>query len=139
MESVPADGRCLPSQQPKPFEGRHDLLSDTGPMVAPLGSSVSTLESRMSLDFTDRFIYYVGPVDPVRDEVVGPAGPTTATRMDPFTEMMLARTGLIAMIGRADRGPEAIAAIEKHKSAYLMAVGGAAYLLSKAIKHSRIV
>jgi len=94
---------------------------------------------KLPVDFTNRVIYYVGPVDPVRDEVVGPAGPTTSTRMDPFTEMMLARTGLIAMIGKADRGPEAIAAIEKHKSAYLMAVGGAAYLVSKAIKHARIV
>ena len=79
-------------------------------------------------------IYYVGPVDPVRDEVVGPAGPTTATRMDKFTEMMLGQTGLIAMIGKAERGPAAIEAIRKHKAAYLMAVGGAAYLVSKAIK-----
>ena len=79
-------------------------------------------------------IYYVGPVDPVRDEVVGPAGPTTATRMDKFTEMMLAQTGLIAMIGKAERGPVAIEAIRKHRAAYLMAVGGAAYLVSKAIQ-----
>ena len=91
------------------------------------------------VDFTNRVIYYVGPVDPVRDEVVGPAGPTTATRMDKFTEMMLARTGLIAMIGKAERGPVAIEAIRKHKAAYLMAVGGAAYLVSKAIKSSRVV
>jgi fumarate hydratase class I len=89
--------------------------------------------------FTNRVIYYVGPVDPVRDEVVGPAGPTTATRMDKFTEMMLARTGLIAMIGKAERGPVAIEAIRKHKAAYLMAVGGAAYLVSKAIRSSRVV
>jgi fumarate hydratase class I len=75
----------------------------------------------------------------VRDEVVGPAGPTTATRMDKFTEMMLAQTGLIAMIGKAERGPVAIEAIRKHKSAYLMAVGGAAYLVSKAIKKSKVV
>ena len=88
----------------------------------------------LPVDFTDRVIYYVGPVDPVRDEVVGPAGPTTATRMDKFTEMMLARTGLIAMIGKAERGPVAIESIRKHRSAYLMAVGGAAYLVSKAIK-----
>ena len=87
----------------------------------------------------DRFIYYVGPVDPVRDEAVGPAGPTTATRMDQFTEMMLARTGLIAMIGKAERGPVAIEAIRKHRSAYLMAVGGAAYLVSKAIRTAKVV
>ena len=91
------------------------------------------------VDFTNRVIYYVGPVDPVRDEVVGPAGPTTATRMDKFTEMMLARTGLIAMIGKAERGPAAIEAIAKHGAAYLMAVGGAAYLVSKAIRASRVV
>ncbi len=91
------------------------------------------------VDFTDRVIYYVGPVDPVRDEVVGPAGPTTATRMDKFTEMMLAKTGLIAMIGKAERGPAGIEAIRKHGAAYLMAVGGAAYLVSKAIRASRVV
>jgi fumarate hydratase, class I len=91
------------------------------------------------VDFTNRVIYYVGPVDPVRDEVVGPAGPTTATRMDKFTEMMLARTGLVAMIGKAERGPVAVEAIRKHKAAYLMAVGGAAYLVSKAIRSSRVV
>jgi fumarate hydratase class I len=91
------------------------------------------------VDFTNRVIYYVGPVDPVRDEVVGPAGPTTATRMDKFTEMMLAKTGLLAMIGKAERGPVAIEAIRKHRAAYLMAVGGAAYLVSKAIRASRVV
>jgi len=91
------------------------------------------------VDFTNRVIYYVGPVDPVRDEVVGPAGPTTATRMDKFTEMMLAQTGLIAMVGKAERGPVAIEAIRKHGAAYLMAVGGAAYLVSKAIRTSRVV
>jgi fumarate hydratase class I len=94
---------------------------------------------KLPVDFTNRVIYYVGPVDPVRDEAVGPAGPTTATRMDKFTEMMLAQTGLIAMIGKAERGPVAIEAIKKHKSAYLMAVGGAAYLVSKAIKKSAVV
>ena len=93
----------------------------------------------LPVDFTNRVIYYVGPVDPVRDEAVGPAGPTTATRMDKFTEMMLAQTGLIAMIGKAERGPTAIEAIKKHKSAYLMAVGGAAYLVSKAIRHAEVV
>jgi fumarate hydratase, class I len=93
----------------------------------------------LPVDFTNRVIYYVGPVDPVRDEVVGPAGPTTATRMDKFTEMMLAQTGLISMIGKAERGPAGIDAIKKHKAAYLMAVGGAAYLVSKAIQSSRVV
>jgi fumarate hydratase class I len=92
-----------------------------------------------SVDLRNRVIYYVGPVDPVRDEVVGPAGPTTATRMDKFTEMMLEKTGLIAMIGKAERGPVGIEAIRKHKAAYLMAVGGAAYLVSKAIRASRVV
>ena len=91
------------------------------------------------VDFRNRVIYYVGPVDPVRDEVVGPAGPTTATRMDKFTDMMLEQTGLIAMVGKAERGPVAIESIKKHKAAYLMAVGGAAYLVSKAIKNSRVV
>jgi fumarate hydratase class I len=94
---------------------------------------------KLPVDFTNRVIYYVGPVDPVRDEVVGPAGPTTATRMDKFTDMMLAQTGLIGMIGKAERGPAGIDAIKKHKSAYLMAVGGAAYLVSKAIKHAKVV
>ena len=93
----------------------------------------------LPVDLTDRFIYYVGPVDPVRDEVVGPAGPTTATRMDKFTETMLAETGLIGMIGKAERGPTAIEAIKKHKAVYLMAVGGAAYLVSKAIKKADVV
>ena len=93
----------------------------------------------LPVDFTNRVIYYVGPVDPVRDEVVGPAGPTTATRMDKFTEMMLSQTGLIGMIGKAERGPAGIEAIKKHKSAYLMAVGGAAYLVSKAIKRAEVV
>ncbi len=91
------------------------------------------------LDFNNRFIYYVGPVDPVRDEVVGPAGPTTATRMDKFTEMMLGKTGIIGMIGKAERGPKAIEAIKKHKAVYLMAIGGAAYLVSKAIRAARVV
>ena len=93
----------------------------------------------LPVDFTNRAIYYVGPVDPVRDEVVGPAGPTTSTRMDKFTETMLARTGLLVMIGKAERGPVAIEAIRKHKAAYLMAVGGAAYLVSKAIKEAKVL
>ena len=93
----------------------------------------------LPVDFTNRFIYYVGPVDPVRDEVVGPAGPTTATRMDKFTRTMLEKTGLIGMVGKAERGPAAIEAIRDHKAVYLMAVGGAAYLVSKAIKGARTV
>jgi fumarate hydratase class I len=93
----------------------------------------------LPVDFKGRFIYYVGPVDPVREEVVGPAGPTTATRMDKFTEQVLAQTGLLGMVGKAERGPSAIEAIKKHRSVYLMAVGGAAYLVSKAIKASRVV
>ena len=93
----------------------------------------------LPVDFTNRVIYYVGPVDPVGDEVVGPAGPTTATRMDKFTETMLAQTGLIAMIGKAERGPMGIEAIRRHRAAYLMAVGGAAYLVAKGIKASRVV
>jgi fumarate hydratase class I len=91
------------------------------------------------VDLTNRFIYYVGPVDAVGDEVVGPAGPTTATRMDKFTDMMLEQTGLIGMIGKAERGPATVDSIAKHKAVYLMAVGGAAYLVSKAIKKSRVV
>ena len=91
------------------------------------------------VDFNNRFIYYVGPVDAMPDEVVGPAGPTTATRMDKFTEMMLAETGLMGMVGKAERGPAGIEAIKKHKAVYLMAVGGAAYLVSKAIKKARVV
>ena len=93
----------------------------------------------LPVDFNNRVIYYVGPVDPVRDEAVGPAGPTTATRMDKFTDMMLEKTGLIAMVGKAERGPVAIESIKHHRSAYLMAVGGAAYLVSKAIKSAKVV
>ena len=92
-----------------------------------------------SVDFNNKFIYYVGPVDPVREEVVGPAGPTTATRMDKFTETMLARTGLLGMIGKAERGLEAIEAIKKHRAVYLIAVGGSAYLVAKAIRKARVV
>ncbi|HSQ81297.1 MAG TPA: fumarate hydratase [Casimicrobiaceae bacterium] len=93
----------------------------------------------LPVDFTNRIIYYVGPVDPVRDEAVGPAGPTTATRMDKFTETMLSKTGLVAMIGKAERGSAAIDSIRRHRAAYLMAVGGAAYLVSKAIRSARVV
>ncbi|MDR0933823.1 MAG: fumarate hydratase [Burkholderiaceae bacterium] len=94
---------------------------------------------KLPVDFTNRVIYYVGPVDPVRDEAVGPAGPTTATRMDKFTDTMLEQAGLIAMIGKGERGPAAIESIRKHGSAYLMAVGGAAYLVSQAIKSAKVV
>ncbi|WP_045757909.1 fumarate hydratase [Xanthomonas albilineans] len=93
----------------------------------------------LPVDFTNRFIYYVGPVDPVRDEVVGPAGPTTATRMDKFTRQMLEQTGLLGMVGKSERGDAAIAAIRDNKAVYLMAVGGAAYLVSKAIKASKVL
>ena len=93
----------------------------------------------LPVDFANRVIYYVGPVDPVRDEVVGPAGPTTSTRMDKFTDTMLGRAGLIAMVGKAERGPAAIESIRKHQAAYLIAVGGAAYLVAKAIRKSRVL
>ncbi|MCX8098723.1 MAG: fumarate hydratase [Casimicrobiaceae bacterium] len=117
----------------------------TGKLLTGRDAAHKRIEEMLSrgeplpVDFRNRVIYYVGPVDPVRDEVVGPAGPTTATRMDKFTEMMLAQTGLIAMIGKAERGPAAIEAIRKHRAAYLIAVGGAAYLVSKAIKAARVV
>jgi fumarate hydratase class I len=96
-------------------------------------------DEKLPVDFTNRFIYYVGPVDPVGNEVVGPAGPTTATRMDKFTRQMLEQTGLLGMVGKAERGPAAIEAIRDNKAVYLMAVGGAAYLVSKAIKGSRVL
>jgi hypothetical protein len=91
------------------------------------------------LDFTGRVIYYVGPVDPVGGEIVGPAGPTTANRMDRFTDTMLGKAGLLAMVGKAERGPETVASIRKHRSAYLIAVGGRAFLVSNAIRASRVV
>lgn len=94
---------------------------------------------KLPIDFTNRFIYYVGPVDAVRDEAVGPAGPTTATRMDDYTEMMLGELGLLGMVGKAERGEETIAGIAKHQSVYLTAVGGAAYLVSKAIKKAEVL
>jgi fumarate hydratase class I len=102
----------------------HDLLEQKKPLP---------------VDFTNRVIYYVGPVDPVRHEVVGPAGPTTATRMDKFTDLMLSKTGLAAMIGKGERGPAAVEAIRRQKAASLIAVGGAAYLVAKAIRKSRVV
>ena len=122
-----------------------DILLISGKMLTGRDAAHQRLQDmlakgeKLPVDFTNRVIYYVGPVDPVRDEVVGPAGPTTSTRMDKFTEMMLARTGLIGMIGKAERGPVAIEAIRRHKAAYLMAVGGAAYLVAKAIRKSRVV
>jgi len=94
---------------------------------------------KLPVDFTNRVIYYVGPVDAVGDEVIGPAGPTTATRMDKFSDTMLGQTGLIGMVGKAERGPVAIESIRKHKAAYLMAVGGAAYLVAKAIRSARVL
>jgi fumarate hydratase class I len=93
----------------------------------------------LPVDFRGRALYYVGPVDAVRDEAVGPAGPTTSTRMDGYTDMMLERTGLLVMIGKAERGPQAAAAIRRHRAAYLIAVGGAAYLVSRAIRRARVV
>ena len=93
----------------------------------------------LPVNLAGKFIYYVGPVDPVREEVIGPAGPTTATRMDKFTEPLLAKTGLLGMIGKAERGPVAIDGIKKHSAVYLMAVGGAAYLVSKAIRAAKVV
>ena len=94
---------------------------------------------QLPVDFHNRFIYYVGPVDPVRDEVVGPAGPTTSSRMDRFTEPMLEKAGLLGMVGKSERGQEAIESIKKHGAIYCIAVGGAAYLVSKAIRNSRVL
>ena len=91
------------------------------------------------VNFKNRFIYYVGPVDPVRNEAVGPAGPTTATRMDKFSETMLSQTGLLGMIGKAERGADTVEKIRKYQAVYLMAVGGAAYLVSKAITNAKVV
>jgi fumarate hydratase, class I len=122
-----------------------DTLLLSGKMLTGRDAAHKRIQDMLSkgeplpVDFAGRVIYYVGPVDPVRDEVVGPAGPTTATRMDKFTEMMLSATGLIAMVGKAERGPVAIEAIRKHGSAYLMAVGGAAYLVAKAIRGAKVV
>ena len=122
-----------------------DILLLSGKMLTGRDAAHKRIEDmlakgeKLPVDFTNRVIYYVGPVDPIKGEVVGPAGPTTATRMDKFTEMMLAKTGLIGMIGKSERGPVAIEAIKKHKAAYLMAVGGAAYLVAKAIKKSQVL
>jgi fumarate hydratase, class I len=94
---------------------------------------------KLPVDLANRFIYYTGPVDPVRDEVVGPAGPTTSSRMDKFVEPVLAKTGLIGMVGKSERGPMAIESIKKHGAVYCIAVGGAAYLVSKAIRSSKVL
>jgi fumarate hydratase class I len=102
-------------------------------------SEMHARNEKLPVDFANRFIYYVGPVDPVRGEAVGPAGPTTATRMDRYTEFMLGETSLLGMIGKAERGPAAVEAIKRHRSVYLIAVGGAAYLVSKAIKAAHVV
>jgi fumarate hydratase class I len=126
----PGDTLLLSGKMLTGRDAAHKRLVDMANKGEPLPEGLS---------FKNRFIYYVGPVDPVRDEVVGPAGPTTATRMDKFTETMLAQYGLMGMIGKAERGPTAIEAIRKHKAVYLMAVGGAAYLVSKAIRKSRTV
>ncbi len=124
-ETVLLSGKMLTGR-----DAAHKKIQDLFEKGEPLPDGV---------DFKNRFIYYVGPVDAVREEVVGPAGPTTATRMDKFTEMMLDKTGLIGMVGKAERGPMGIDAIKKHKAVYLMAVGGAAYLVSKAITDSKVI
>ncbi len=124
-ETVLLSGRLLTGR-----DAAHKRIIDMLDRGEPLPDGV---------DFRNRFIYYVGPVDAVRDEVVGPAGPTTATRMDKFTETMLAKTGLLGMVGKAERGQSAIDAIKKHQAVYLVAVGGAAYLVSRAIRKSRVV
>ncbi len=124
-ERVLLSGRLLTGR-----DAAHKRIQDLLAKGEPLPDGV---------DFNNRFIYYVGPVDPVGDEVMGPAGPTTATRMDKYTEMMLGETGLIGMVGKAERGPAAIESIKKHGAVYLMAVGGAAYLVAKAIRSARMV
>ncbi len=124
-ETVLLSGKLLTGR-----DAAHKRITDLLDKGSPLPAGV---------DFRNRFIYYVGPVDAVRDEAVGPAGPTTATRMDKFTEAMLAKTGLLGMVGKAERGQIAIDAIKKHRAVYLIAVGGAAYLVSRAIKKSRVV
>jgi fumarate hydratase, class I len=126
----PGDTLLLSGKMLTGRDAAHKRLIDLYQKGEPLPEGV---------DLKDKFIYYVGPVDPVRDEVVGPAGPTTATRMDKFTDALLEHSGLMGMIGKAERGPAGIDAIKKHKSVYLMAVGGAAYLVSKAIRKSRVV
>jgi fumarate hydratase class I len=137
--------RVTPAMVRKWRPGQRLLLS--GRMLTGRDAAHKRIRERLArgegpppgVDFRNRFIYYVGPVDPVAGEAVGPAGPTTSTRMDGFTEMMLGETGLLGMIGKAERGPEAIDAIRRHGAVYLIAVGGAAYLVSRAIRDARIV
>lgn len=142
--SLPVDLNALTKEEVASWQPGQTLLL-SGKMLTGRDAAHQRIQDmlakgeKLPVDFTNRMIYYVGPVDPVRDEVVGPAGPTTSTRMDSFTEMMLAQTGLIAMIGKAERGPVAIESIAKHQSAYLMAVGGAAYLVSKAIRGAKVL
>lgn len=142
--SLPVDLNTLTKEQVASWEPGQTLLL-SGKMLTGRDAAHKRIQDmlakgeKLPVDFKNRIIYYVGPVDPVGDEVVGPAGPTTSTRMDKFTDMMLAETGLIAMVGKAERGPAAIESIAKHQSAYLMAVGGAAYLVSKAIKGARVL
>jgi fumarate hydratase class I len=124
-ESVLLSGKLLTGR-----DAAHKRIQDLLARGEPLPEGV---------DFNNRFIYYVGPVDPVGDEVVGPAGPTTSTRMDKYSEMMLGELGLMGMVGKAERGPSAIEAIRRHGAVYLMAVGGAAFLVAKAIRSSRMV
>jgi len=126
----PGDTLLLNGKMLTGRDAAHQRIADILDAGEPLPDGV---------DFRNRFIYYVGPVDAVRDEVVGPAGPTTATRMDKFTEMMLSRAGLLGMVGKAERGPATVESIRRHKACYLMAVGGAAYLVSKAIRDARVV
>ena len=143
-KSIPVDLDTLTSEQTAVWKPGDTLLL-SGKLYTGRDAAhkrmVEMLDrgEKLPVDFTGKLIYYVGPVDPVRDEVVGPAGPTTATRMDKFTGQVLAQTGMIGMIGKAERGPMAIEAIKMHRSVYLMAVGGAAYLVSKAIKAAKVV
>ncbi len=143
-KSLQVDLNTLTKEQVASWKPGQTLLL-TGKMLTGRDAAHKRIQDMLErgeplpVDFRNRVIYYVGPVDPVRDEVVGPAGPTTATRMDKFTDMMLEKTGLIAMIGKAERGPVAIESIRRHQSAYLMAVGGSAYLVSKAIRGARVV
>ena len=143
-KSLPVDLNTLTKDQVASWKPGQTLLL-SGKMLTGRDAAHKRIQEMLArgeqlpVDFTNRVIYYVGPVDPVGSEVVGPAGPTTSTRMDSFTEMMLGKTGLISMIGKAERGPVAIESIRKHQSAYLMAVGGSAYLVSKAIRGAKVV
>jgi fumarate hydratase class I len=143
-KSLQVDLNTLTKEQVASWKPGQTLLL-TGKMLTGRDAAHKRIQEMLErgeplpVDFTNRVIYYVGPVDPVREEVVGPAGPTTSTRMDKFTDMMLEKTGLISMIGKAERGPVAIESIRKHGSAYLMAVGGSAYLVSKAIRGAKVV